>query len=163
MLTIIELCNIKYSISVKPTARGIKKKQSVLLLSCRYPSQPCYSNVNQNKGCICYYKTVSEYLPSNPFQIKMPVPTMPSSECLLRTDSLSSTEPVLSDGSVGSAPSLGLSPGPSAAMDISKHEENQTRDMSMKHQQKAVEVRAHSKILNRSSVRSLVLLAKLPL
>ncbi|TNN82260.1 Proline-rich protein 12 [Liparis tanakae] len=65
---------------------------------------------------------------------------MPSSECLLRTDSLSSTEPVLSDGSVGSAPSLGLSPGPSAAMDIGKHEENQTRDMSMKHQQKAVEM-----------------------
>uniref|UniRef100_A0A3P9L801 Proline rich 12b n=1 Tax=Oryzias latipes TaxID=8090 RepID=A0A3P9L801_ORYLA len=33
-------------------------------------------------------------------------------ESLLRTDSLSSSEPVLSDGSLGSAPSLGLSPGP---------------------------------------------------
>uniref|UniRef100_A0A3B4XLT7 Proline rich 12 n=1 Tax=Seriola lalandi dorsalis TaxID=1841481 RepID=A0A3B4XLT7_SERLL len=32
------------------------------------------------------------------------------------TDSLSSTDPVLSDGSVGSAPSLGLSPGPTFTM-----------------------------------------------
>lgn len=37
---------------------------------------------------------------------------MSSSEALLRTDSLSGTDPALSDGSVGSAPSLGLSPGP---------------------------------------------------
>uniref|UniRef100_H2MS87 Proline rich 12b n=1 Tax=Oryzias latipes TaxID=8090 RepID=H2MS87_ORYLA len=39
-------------------------------------------------------------------------------ESLLRTDSLSSSEPVLSDGSLGSAPSLGLSPGPSSAEDF---------------------------------------------
>ncbi|KAM6913571.1 proline-rich protein 12 [Lycodopsis pacificus] len=78
--------------------------------------------------------------PIRPIKIKLPVPAMPSSECLLRTDSLSSTEPVLSDGSVGSAPSLGLSPGPSAAMDISRNEENQTQDKMMKHQQKAVEM-----------------------
>ncbi|XP_034395492.1 proline-rich protein 12 [Cyclopterus lumpus] len=74
--------------------------------------------------------------PIGPIKIKLPLPTMPSSECLLRTDSLSSTEPVLSDGSVGSAPSLGLSPGP--AMDISKNEENQTQDRTLKHQQKAM-------------------------
>ncbi|XP_054463543.1 proline-rich protein 12 [Anoplopoma fimbria] len=76
--------------------------------------------------------------PIRPIKIKLPVPTMPASESLLRTDSLSSTEPVLSDGSVGSAPSLGLSPGPSAAMDISRNEENQTQDRMMKHQQKAM-------------------------
>ncbi|XP_042360845.1 proline-rich protein 12 [Plectropomus leopardus] len=76
--------------------------------------------------------------PITPIKIKLPIPTMPSSESLLRTDSLSSTEPVLSDGSVGSAPSLGLSPGPSAAMDINRNEVNQ--DKMMKHQQKAVEM-----------------------
>lgn len=53
------------------------------------------------------------------FQIKLSLPSMPSSESLLRTDSLSSTDPVLSDGSVGSAPSLGLSPGPTSALDMS--------------------------------------------
>uniref|UniRef100_G3NM21 Proline rich 12b n=1 Tax=Gasterosteus aculeatus TaxID=69293 RepID=G3NM21_GASAC len=39
--------------------------------------------------------------PIRPVKIKLPIPTMSSSECLLRTDSLSSTEQVLSDGSVG--------------------------------------------------------------
>ncbi|KAM8844597.1 proline-rich protein 12 isoform 2-T2 [Spinachia spinachia] len=78
--------------------------------------------------------------PIRPIKIKLPVPTMSSSECLLRTDSLSSTEPVLSDGSVGSAPSLGLSPEPSVTMDISRNEDNQVQDKLMKHQQKAVEM-----------------------
>uniref|UniRef100_A0A3Q0SD52 Proline rich 12 n=1 Tax=Amphilophus citrinellus TaxID=61819 RepID=A0A3Q0SD52_AMPCI len=41
---------------------------------------------------------------------------------LLRTDSLSSSEPILSDGSVGSAPSLGLSPGPNTTMDNNRNE-----------------------------------------
>ncbi|KAK6302148.1 hypothetical protein J4Q44_G00282010 [Coregonus suidteri] len=45
-------------------------------------------------------------------KIKLPIGSMSSSEVLLRTDSLSGTDPALSDGSVGSAPSLGLSPGP---------------------------------------------------
>ncbi|XP_050929785.1 proline-rich protein 12 isoform X2 [Lates calcarifer] len=74
--------------------------------------------------------------PIRPIKIKLPIPTMPPSESLLRTDSLSSTEPVLSDGSVGSAPSLGLSPGPSTTMDINRNELNQTQDKMMKHQQK---------------------------
>lgn len=74
-------------------------------------------------------------------QIKLPVPTMPSSESLLRTDSLSSTEPVLSDGSVGSAPSLGLSPGPSAVMDIGRNELNQMQDKLLDHQEKPEEVK----------------------
>lgn len=53
---------------------------------------------------------------------------MPSSESLLRTDSLSSTDPVLSDGSVGSAPSLGLSPGPTSALDLNRTDLNSGRD-----------------------------------
>lgn len=53
---------------------------------------------------------------------------MPSSESLLRTDSLSSIDPVLSDGSVGSAPSLGLSPGPTSALDMSRTDMNCGQD-----------------------------------
>ncbi|AWP18293.1 DUF4211 domain containing protein [Scophthalmus maximus] len=73
--------------------------------------------------------------PVRPIKIKLPSP----SESLLRTDSLSSTEPVLSDGSVGSAPSLGLSPRSCATTDISRNELNQVKDKMMKHQQKAGE------------------------
>ncbi|KAE8283702.1 Proline-rich protein 12 [Larimichthys crocea] len=71
---------------------------------------------------------------------KLPVPALLPSETSLRTDSLSSTEPVLSDGSVGSAPSLGLSPRPSTAMEIRRNELNQTQDKLMKHQQKTGEI-----------------------
>uniref|UniRef100_A0A3P8RUW9 Proline rich 12 n=1 Tax=Amphiprion percula TaxID=161767 RepID=A0A3P8RUW9_AMPPE len=78
--------------------------------------------------------------PVRPIKIKLPVSTMPSSESLLRTDSLSSSEPILSDGSVGSAPSLGLSPGPSITMDINRNELNQAQDKIMMHQQRAEEM-----------------------
>ena len=46
---------------------------------------------------------------------------MSSSDALLRTDSLSGTDPALSDGSVGSAPSLGLSPGTPGVPDIHEY------------------------------------------
>ncbi|KAF6719834.1 Proline-rich protein 12 [Oryzias melastigma] len=62
-----------------------------------------------------------------PIKIKLPFTTLPPSESLLRTDSLSSSEPVLSDGSLGSAPSLGLSPGPSSTMEISRSDLDQTQ------------------------------------
>ncbi|KAI4821663.1 hypothetical protein KUCAC02_007257 [Chaenocephalus aceratus] len=90
--------------------------------------------------------TVHHHHPQQPQQdpitpkIKLPVPTLSPSESLLRTDSLSSAEPVLSDGSVGSAPSLGLSPGPSSAMDINRSEVNLTPEEMMKSQHKAVEI-----------------------
>ncbi|XP_048868860.1 proline-rich protein 12 isoform X2 [Brienomyrus brachyistius] len=58
--------------------------------------------------------------PIRPLKIKLPIPPMPPSDALLRTDSLSGTDPVLSDGSVGSAPSLGLSPGPTSGMDMNR-------------------------------------------
>lgn len=45
---------------------------------------------------------------------------MPTSDALLRTDSLSGTDPALSDGSVGSAPSLGLSPGTPGVPDMNR-------------------------------------------
>ncbi|KAB5553541.1 hypothetical protein PHYPO_G00039840 [Pangasianodon hypophthalmus] len=66
--------------------------------------------------------------PVKPIKIKLPLPPMPSSESLLRTDSLSSTDPVLSDGSVGSAPSLGLSPGPTSTLDMNRTDMNCGQD-----------------------------------
>ncbi|XP_043954955.1 proline-rich protein 12 [Gambusia affinis] len=66
--------------------------------------------------------------------------TMPPSESLLKTDSLSSWEQVLSDGSVGLAPSLGMSPGPSSIMDIGRNDHDETQDNVMKQQHRAGEV-----------------------
>lgn len=71
---------------------------------------------------------------------------MPSSESLLRTDSLSSTDPVLSDGSVGSAPSLGLSPGPTSALDLNRTDLNCGQD---KMKQKDDEVKNGKKIVTK--------------
>ncbi|XP_077390566.1 proline-rich protein 12 isoform X2 [Festucalex cinctus] len=65
--------------------------------------------------------------PGSPMKVTLPGSAIPPSESLLRTDSLSSTDPALSDGSMGSAPSLGPSPGPSTNMDISRNELNQTQ------------------------------------
>uniref|UniRef100_A0A3B3VUL7 Proline rich 12b n=1 Tax=Poecilia latipinna TaxID=48699 RepID=A0A3B3VUL7_9TELE len=73
-------------------------------------------------------------------QMKQPHSTKPPSESLLKTDSLTSWEPVLSDGSVGSAPSLGMSPGPSGIMDIGRKDHDETQDNVMKQQHRAGEV-----------------------
>lgn len=78
-------------------------------------------------------------------QIKLPIPDMLPSESLLRTDSLSSIEPAFSDGSVGSAPSLGPSPGPSNIVDISRNDLSQTHIKLLKHQEKAAEVKSTRK------------------
>lgn len=61
-------------------------------------------------------------------------------ESLLQTDSLSSSEPVLSDGSVGSAPSLGMSPGPGITVNLSRNYHDQIQHKLMKQQQRAGEV-----------------------
>lgn len=56
---------------------------------------------------------------------------MSSSDALLRTDSLSGTDPALSDGSVGSAPSLGLSPGPPCSGDSSRSQDKNKHKSQM--------------------------------
>ncbi|XP_014829006.1 PREDICTED: proline-rich protein 12-like isoform X4 [Poecilia mexicana] len=72
--------------------------------------------------------------------MKQPHSTKQPSESLLKTDSLTSWEPVLSDGSVGSAPSLGMSPGPSGIMDIGRKDHDETQDNVMKQQHRAGEM-----------------------
>ncbi|CAI5682494.1 unnamed protein product [Oreochromis niloticus] len=82
----------------------------------------------------------SQQDPVRTFKIKLHLATMSPPESLLRTDSLSSSNPVPSEGSVGSAPSLGLSPGPSTTVDYNRNEVNQTKDEIMIHQQRAQEI-----------------------
>lgn len=65
------------------------------------------------------------------FQIKLPIGTLSSSDALLRTDSLSGTDPALSDGSVGSAPSLGLSPGPPCSTDSTRSQDKNKQKSQM--------------------------------
>ncbi|KAK7919680.1 hypothetical protein WMY93_010964 [Mugilogobius chulae] len=73
-----------------------------------------------------------QHEPIPPLKIKLPIGTMSSSDSLLRTDSLSGTDPGMSDGSVGSAPSLGLSPGPQCSGDGSRnHEKNKHKSHMM--------------------------------
>lgn len=64
-------------------------------------------------------------------QIKLPVGTLSSSDALLRTDSLSGTDPALSDGSVGSAPSLGLSPGPPCSTESARSQDKNKQKSQM--------------------------------
>ncbi|KAM8877118.1 LOW QUALITY PROTEIN: proline-rich protein 12-like [Synchiropus picturatus] len=63
-----------------------------------------------------------QHEPIPPLKIKLPVP-LSTSDALLRTDSLSGTDPALSDGSVGSAPSLGLSPGPPGSAEQTRNQD----------------------------------------
>ncbi|XP_042076156.1 uncharacterized protein LOC102308223, partial [Haplochromis burtoni] len=64
-----------------------------------------------------------QHEPIPPLKIKLPIGTLSSSDALLRTDSLSGTDPALSDGSVGSAPSLGLSPGPPCSTESTRSQD----------------------------------------
>nr|XP_029485633.1 proline-rich protein 12-like isoform X1 [Oncorhynchus nerka] len=68
--------------------------------------------------------------PIPPLKIKLPIGSMSSSDDLLRIDSLSGTDPALSDGSVGSAPSLGLSPGPPCGGTDSNRTQNKSKQNS---------------------------------
>ncbi|KAG7227815.1 hypothetical protein INR49_013609 [Caranx melampygus] len=63
--------------------------------------------------------------------IKLPIGTLSSSDALLRTDSLSGTDPALSDGSVGSAPSLGLSPGPPCSTESTRSQDKNKQKSQM--------------------------------
>ncbi|XP_066521611.1 proline-rich protein 12 [Hoplias malabaricus] len=77
--------------------------------------------------------------PIKPIKIKLPIGTMSSSDALLRTDSLSGTDPALSDGSVGSAPSLGLSPGTPGVPDLNRPQDknkSKTQEMEEKESEK---------------------------
>ncbi|XP_054625435.1 proline-rich protein 12 [Dunckerocampus dactyliophorus] len=71
-----------------------------------------------------------QHEPIPPLKIKLPIP-MSSSDALLRTDSLSGTDPALSDGSVGSAPSLGLSPGPCSTENTRTQDKNKQKSQMM--------------------------------
>ncbi|XP_028988967.1 proline-rich protein 12 [Betta splendens] len=70
-----------------------------------------------------HHQQQQHHEPIPPLKIKLPIGTLSSSDALLRTDSLSGTDPALSDGSVGSAPSLGLSPGPPCSTESNRSQD----------------------------------------
>lgn len=72
-----------------------------------------------------------QHEPIPPLKIKLPIGTLSSSDALLRTDSLSGTDPALSDGSVGSAPSLGLSPGPPCSTESTRSQDKNKQKSQM--------------------------------
>ncbi|XP_072229562.1 proline-rich protein 12 [Leuresthes tenuis] len=72
-----------------------------------------------------------QHEPIPPLKIKLPIGTLSSSDALLRTDSLSGTDPALSDGSVGSAPSLGLSPGPPCSAESNRSQDKNKQKNQM--------------------------------
>uniref|UniRef100_A0A667XBE0 Proline rich 12 n=1 Tax=Myripristis murdjan TaxID=586833 RepID=A0A667XBE0_9TELE len=80
--------------------------------------------------------------PIPPLKIKLPICTMSSSDALLRTDSLSGTDPALSDGSVGSAPSLGLSPGPPCSAESTRSQDKNKQKSQMMSEGKDSESKA---------------------
>uniref|UniRef100_A0A3Q0SLR0 Proline rich 12 n=1 Tax=Amphilophus citrinellus TaxID=61819 RepID=A0A3Q0SLR0_AMPCI len=70
-----------------------------------------------------HHQPQQQHEPIPPLKIKLPIGSLSSSDALLRTDSLSGTDPALSDGSVGSAPSLGLSPGPPCSTESTRSQD----------------------------------------
>nr|XP_020461804.1 proline-rich protein 12-like [Monopterus albus] len=72
-----------------------------------------------------------QHEPIPPLKIKLPIGTLSSSDALLRTDSLSGTDPALSDGSVGSAPSLGLSPGAPCSTESTRSQDKNKQKSQM--------------------------------
>lgn len=78
-----------------------------------------------------HHQPTPQHEPIPPLKIKLPIGTMSSSDSLLRTDSLSGTDPGLSDGSVGSAPSLGLSPGQQCSDGSRSHDKNKHKSHMM--------------------------------
>ncbi|KAJ3608429.1 hypothetical protein NHX12_025476 [Muraenolepis orangiensis] len=79
----------------------------------------------QDQHLLSHHQQV-QHEPIPPLKIKLPIGTM-ASDSLLRTDSLSGTDPALSDGSLGSAPSLGLSPGAPCSADSSRSQDKRSR------------------------------------
>uniref|UniRef100_A0A3B3Y4S2 DUF4211 domain-containing protein n=1 Tax=Poecilia mexicana TaxID=48701 RepID=A0A3B3Y4S2_9TELE len=78
-----------------------------------------------------HHQPQQQHEPIPPLKIKLPVGTLSSSDALLRTDSLSGTDPALSDGSVGSAPSLGLSPGPPCSTESTRSQDKSKQKSQM--------------------------------
>ncbi|KAM6964719.1 proline-rich protein 12-like isoform 1-T1 [Tautogolabrus adspersus] len=111
--------------------RGGRREDMYMEMSGKEQEQMHHHNLHQQQQQHHHQPQQPLHEPIPPLKIKLPIGTLSSSDALLRTDSLSGTDPALSDGSVGSAPSLGLSPGPPCSTESSRHQEKNKQKSQM--------------------------------
>lgn len=112
--------------------RGGRREDMYIEMSGKEQDQMHHHHLHQQQPQQLHHQPQQQHEPIPPLKIKLPIGTLSSSDALLRTDSLSGTDPALSDGSVGSAPSLGLSPGPPCSTESSRsHDKNKQKSQMM--------------------------------
>ncbi|XP_034049020.1 proline-rich protein 12 isoform X2 [Thalassophryne amazonica] len=109
--------------------RGGRREDMFMEMSGKEQEQMHHHHLHQQQQL--HHQPQQQHEPIPPLKIKLPIGSLSSSDSLLRTDSLSGTDPALSDGSVGSAPSLGLSPGPPCSTDSTRSQEKNKQKSQM--------------------------------
>uniref|UniRef100_A0A8C4FCC1 Proline rich 12a n=1 Tax=Dicentrarchus labrax TaxID=13489 RepID=A0A8C4FCC1_DICLA len=123
--------------------RGGRREDMYMEMSGKEQDQMHHHHLHQQQPQQLHHQPQQQlHEPIPPLKIKLPIGTLSSSDALLRTDSLSGTEPALSDGSVGSAPSLGLSPGPPCSADSTRSQDKNKQKSQMMSEGKDSESKA---------------------
>ncbi|MED6250408.1 hypothetical protein ATANTOWER_024911 [Ataeniobius toweri] len=111
--------------------RGGRREDMYMEMSGKEQDQMHSHHLQQQSQQLHHPPQQQQQEPIPPLKIKLPVGTLSSCDALLRTDSLSGTDPALSDGSVGSAPSLGLSPGPPCSTESTRSQDKNKQKSQM--------------------------------
>ncbi|XP_041830487.1 proline-rich protein 12 [Melanotaenia boesemani] len=111
--------------------RGGRREDMYMEMSGKEQDQMHSHHLHQQQSQQLHHQPQQQHEPIPPLKIKLPIGTLSSSDALLRTDSLSGTDPALSDGSVGSAPSLGLSPGPPCSTESNRSQDKNKQKSQM--------------------------------
>ncbi|XP_060950634.1 proline-rich protein 12 isoform X1 [Limanda limanda] len=113
--------------------RGGRREDMYMEMSGKEQDQMQHQHLQQQQQQqqLHHQPQQQQHEPIPPLKIKLPIGTLSSSDALLRTDSLSGTDPALSDGSVGSAPSLGLSPGPPCSTESNRSQDKNKQKSQM--------------------------------
>ncbi|XP_026170539.1 proline-rich protein 12-like isoform X1 [Mastacembelus armatus] len=111
--------------------RGGRREDMYMEMSGKEQDQLHHHHLHQQQPQQLHHQSQQQHEPIPPLKIKLPIGTLSSSDALLRTDSLSGTDPALSDGSVGSAPSLGLSPGPPCSAESTRSQDKNKQKSQM--------------------------------
>uniref|UniRef100_A0A7N8XUJ1 Proline rich 12a n=1 Tax=Mastacembelus armatus TaxID=205130 RepID=A0A7N8XUJ1_9TELE len=122
--------------------RGGRREDMYMEMSGKEQDQLHHHHLHQQQPQQLHHQSQQQHEPIPPLKIKLPIGTLSSSDALLRTDSLSGTDPALSDGSVGSAPSLGLSPGPPCSAESTRSQDKNKQKSQMMSEGKDSESKA---------------------
>uniref|UniRef100_A0A3B4ZIE4 Proline rich 12 n=1 Tax=Stegastes partitus TaxID=144197 RepID=A0A3B4ZIE4_9TELE len=122
--------------------RGGRREDMYIEMSGKEQDQMHHHHLHQQQPQQLHHQPQQQHEPIPPLKIKLPIGTLSSSDALLRTDSLSGTDPALSDGSVGSAPSLGLSPGPPCSTESTRSQDKNKQKSQMMSEGKDSESKA---------------------